>query len=169
MESISTFSTGTKQVNAGVGRAIHVEQQLTRIIPQVLLSVSSSELSRTLRRALAISEHHQRRLAKNYEASAGSFTDSIADELEKQICAVAGNHQRGCVNDLTYTFLITKVIQYKMSCYEQALEISEQKNLADPQRVLGAALSDEAATALFLEELAERLFLRQFPGHASMA
>lgn len=169
MGRTSTFTTGTDQFNAGVGRAMHAERQLTRIIRQVMVSVSSPELFRTLRRAMVLSQHHQQKLVKNYGAPAESCADSIANDLEKQISAVAGSHQSSNINDLTYTFLITKIIQHKMRCYEQALEISEAENRPDPQRVLGAALSDETATALFLEELGERLFLRQFPGHASMA
>ena len=169
MESVSTSNSDTNYFNVGVGRAIHAEQQLSRLIPQVLLSISSPELSRTLQRALAVSEDHQQRLAKNYGTPAEKCIDTAVDALQKQIYEVAGSRQSGGANDLTYTVLITKIIQHKMSCYEQALEISEAQNCSDPQRVLGAALSDETATALFLEEFAERLFLRQFPGHASMA
>jgi len=169
MEITSILPTGTDQFNAGLGRAMHAEQQVARIIPQVMLSISSQELSRTLRQALMVSEHHQQRLAKSYGTITSACADPTADDLEQQIYAVTSSHQVGSMNDLAYTVLITKIIQHKMSCYEQALQISEAENLPDPQRVLGAALSDETATALFLEELAERLFLRQFPGHASMA
>ncbi len=75
---------GTDQFNAGLGRAMHAEQQVARIIPQVMLSVSSQELSRTLRQALTVSEHYQTKQQppffwKNWQS--GYFSDSFRGTL----------------------------------------------------------------------------------------
>lgn len=166
METTSTSAPCRGQFAVDLGLAMHTEQQFSRIIPQVMLTVSSTELFRILRSALTMSGHHQQRLIQSYGAAAlKTDKPGTADDLETHISAIAAADQSGRADDLTYTFLITKIIQCKISYYEHALNLSEAENLQASQSLLRAALADEAAVALFLQELGERLFLRQFPEH----
>lgn len=163
MQYSPTFTSGTEQFIAGLNKAMHAEQQFARIIPQIMPSICSAQLNRTLRQALVMSTQHQQQLASSYETSAKVYSANGIDDLEKQISAVTAGIQNLDNSDLIYTSLIAKMVQHKIGCYEQVLDISEAEKRQTPQRVLGAALSDETATLLFLQELSERLFLRQFP------
>jgi len=169
MENISSQISGNHILTTGLGRTMQAEEHFCKVTRQIMKCVSSAEFYRMLGHVLALSEQHQQKLMGSFGMVAATSSETAADEFEQHIDAVACGKQTAAANDLTYTWLITKIIQRKIDCYEQVLSIIDSQQLHHHKRILGAALSDETATELFMQELAERLFLRQFPEHASLA
>nr|WP_295924758.1 DUF892 family protein [uncultured Dyadobacter sp.] len=153
--TVSPFQTQLAHV-------MQAEYQFTRIIPKILRSVWSSELSRALKRAVAMSESHQESLKKHYYDKTGDSQAAVLDDVESRIMNAIRNSPKGSITDLTLTLLTAKMIQYKIDCYQSLSSLPVLGSLPGHCRVFGAALSDEAATELFLQELAERFLTREF-------
>ncbi|MCF0074186.1 hypothetical protein LZD49_27125 [Dyadobacter sp. CY261] len=157
----ASFPTVNSSFQTEIDLVIQAEQQVSRILPQIMRSVWSSELSRTLRRALAISESHQLGLAQHYQAVPPDTQPVAVTNLEKRIMLALDSGYKGTIRDLSLTHLTAEIIQHKLNCYENLVGLGDQHNAHDPRRILGAAISDEAATGLFLQELVERFESRE--------
>lgn len=160
------MKTKTSSTQAGfapiLGQLVGAEQQISRLMPAMIDAVWSSELRRALRSALSMSEKHQQWLAAFPLENPGSDQNAL-QAVEKEVLATIGGPQAGGLKDLSLTLLAAKMIRHKEECYEHAL-IVKGTPASDDRRMLGGALSDETATGVFLQELAERFVLRHFQG-----
>lgn len=156
----ASHPTAKSSLQTEIGQLMQAEQQVSRILPQILQSMWSTELSRTLRQALAVSETHQLALTRHCHAQPAAQA-AVVTELENRIILALQSGHKGIGNDLILTHLAAEIIEHKLNCYEILLGSNGQEGFENPARMLGAAISDEAATGLFLQELAERFESRQ--------
>lgn len=160
------MKTKTSTIQAGfapiLGQLVGAEQQVSRLIPAMIDAVWSSELRRALRSALSMSEKHQQQLSVfPFENPDPDLNGLLA--VETEVLATIGGPHTGGLKDLSLTLLAAKMIRHKEECYAHALKVNGAQTTGD-SRMLGGALSDETATGVFLQELAERFVLRHFQG-----
>jgi len=126
---------------------------------QMMGSVWSSALTRTLRQALKMSAAHQQTLLESFAITKGEEQITLT-ELENGLTLAVRNGKSGSKKDLVLTSITARIVEHKLNAYQQLLSIPNKNSLKHCSRMLGAALSDEVATSLFLQELAERFSSR---------
>nr|WP_295926806.1 DUF892 family protein [uncultured Dyadobacter sp.] len=161
MEAVPTLIPASVSLRSALSQAMQAEQQISSIIPRVMQAVWSTELSRALRSALALSEQHQLKITGKFGLKPGKRLGPEMADIEQHIMRALDGPQPGGMRDLSLTLLVARIIQHKISCYESLLGMAGKAGLQDARRLLGAALSDETATDLFLQELIERFTQRK--------
>lgn len=161
MEATLSRSSEKMLFRTLLAQAMDAERQISKIIPRMIDAVWSAELSRTFRAALLMSRQHQEQLLANFDLQPGKARGSTLEELGSRIDIAIDSQQKGSSKDLSLTILLTKMIRYKIKCYESAMNKLGSETRQD-KRMIGGALSDETATDLFLQELSERFILKQY-------